>query len=137
MKKLCVILLASAFLAACASSAPREKSGEIYERHAGMAVHEVRYSSIRSWQTAGSDSILIDFGARGQYLFTLGPECHYELHVRPTLGLDTRMKNVVTRLDRVVVGSERCHIVSIRPVDMKAVNAEMAERTSANKKYDA
>jgi hypothetical protein len=115
-------------LSACAGPGPREEGpGEVYLRHAGMTVDQVRYSSVRGWQPVGDEAVLVDFGVRGHYLFELSPNCHFEVRSAPSLRFETSLRGVVNNFDHVFVGSERCNIVRIRQVDYAAARAELRE----------
>ena len=124
--KMVLCLLGLLLVTACATrQTADQRSGEIYLRHAGGEVQQVRFSSIIGWQPVGNDSLLLSLGARGDYLLQISPECHFDLRSSPRIGLDSQLRGVLTRFDRVLVGCNRCRIHSIRPVDMDAVNEEL------------
>ncbi|MGY6629877.1 MAG: DUF6491 family protein [Wenzhouxiangella sp.] len=130
--KLVGLILMVLLLAACAGrQTADQRSGEVYLRHAGSEVEQVRYASVRGWQPVGDEAILLDLAGRGDYLLTLSADCHFDLRFSPRIALDTQLRGVLTRFDRVIVNNNRCRILSIRPVDMDAVRADLAEQAES------
>lgn len=127
MKFILTIVLASSLMACAGQQERAERPGEVFARHAGDSVSQVRYSSVRGWQPVGDEAVLIDFGARGHYLFELGVNCHYEIRSAASMQLITSMRSTVNTFDHIRIGSERCNIVRIRPVDYEAARAEMRD----------
>ncbi len=131
VKNLAVALLMFVLAACAGRQTVDQRSGEVYFRHAGNEVEQVRYASIRGWQAVGDDSILLDLAGRGRYLFTLSANCHSDIRFTNSIRLDAQLRGVLTRFDRIIVSGNRCRIQSIRPVDMEAVRADLAERDEA------
>lgn len=127
MKYILMIGLALSLLACAGPQQRTERPGEVYARHAGDSVSQVRYSAVRGWQPVGDDAVLIDFGTRGHYLFELGANCHFEIRSATSMQLITSMRSTVNTFDHIRIGSERCNIVRIRPVDYEAARAEMRD----------
>jgi hypothetical protein len=128
MNRLFLALMLALLITACAAPGERpERPGDVYLRHAGPSVDQVRYTSVRGWQPVGDEAILIDFGVRGHYLFELSPNCHMEIRSAASMSLQTTMRGSVNTFDHVMIGPERCNIVRIRPVDYEAARAEMRE----------
>ena len=130
--KLVATLSMVLLVAACAGRQTAEqRSGEVYFRHAGSEVEQVRYASVRGWQPVGDEAVLLDLAGRGHYLLTLSANCHTDIRFTNNLRLDTQLRGVLTRFDRVIVRDNLCRIQSIRPVDMDAVRADLAEQDEA------
>ena len=124
-------------LAACAAGPDRDANRDsdrdsVYLRHAGTEVDQVRFARPRDWQPVGDNSVVIDFGAGRHYLFDLSPPCRIETRFAATLRIDNHLGGTVNRFDHIVVGSERCRIHRIRPVDMDAVRVER-DRSDADR----
>ena len=125
--RLCMILGVVGLMAACAGRGATVDHSEVYLKHAGEPVSQVRFERVRSWRTVSREMILINFGARGEYLIELGQECHSRLHANPRMRLDSRQPNVLDVTDWIVVDQvHRCRILSIRRVDMSEVRSELA-----------
>ncbi|MGY6587627.1 MAG: DUF6491 family protein [Wenzhouxiangella sp.] len=130
--KLAGIFMMVVLLAACAGRQTAEqRSGEVYFRHAGSEVEQVRYASVRGWQPVGDEAVLLDLAGRGHYLLTLSANCHSDIRFTNNLRLNTQLRGVLTRFDQVTIMGNQCRIQSIRPVDMEAVRADLAERDEA------
>ncbi|MFU8833273.1 MAG: DUF6491 family protein [Wenzhouxiangella sp.] len=127
MNRVFIMALVAGFMA-CAPTAdreqPEEDPGAIYMRYAGMPEDRVRFATIRGWEAAGEQAVMIDFGARGHYLLELSPHCQPELRANPVMMLQNRTRNLLTRFDHVQLGRETCRITSIRPVDHDALRTE-------------
>ena len=129
MNRLWMIVIMAGLLAGCAARGPVVDHSDDYMRHAGNPVTQVRYSSIRNWRAVGSEMIMMDFGARGQYLFELSPECHSRFNTGLKIGVDSYRSNVIDTSDRIIIDEvHRCRIMSIRSVDMSAVREDLAGR---------
>lgn len=116
-------------LVGCAGRGPVVDHSEIYMKHASDPVPRVRYERIRGWQPVGREMVMMDFGARGQYLFELSRECHSRLHTTLTLHLDNYQPRVIDITDRIIIDEvHRCRIMNMWPVDLRAVRDELATR---------
>lgn len=127
MKHMIGIALA-ALLAACAGGSTRDSLADetaIYERHAGAAEMDVRYTSIRNWWPVGHQSIVLEFAGARHYLVTLSGACDLELRLSPSLRIISSRHNVLGRFDRVAIGGELCRINTIRRLDMDAVKQDL------------
>jgi len=130
MRKLVACLLVLA-VSACASSG--ETNGlkeelERYQRHAGADMQSVRYASIRNWTPVGHHAVVFEFNGPRHYLVDLSGPCDLDLRFSSSLRLESVRRNALGLFDRVIIGGEECRIESIRPVDMDAVEQELAER---------
>lgn len=127
MTRFWVVVTIAALIAGCAARGPVVDQTDVYMKHAGEPVPRVRYSSIRNWRPVGREMIMMDFGARGQYLFELSQECHSSIQNTLTVQLDTYQSRVIDITDRIIIDEvHRCRIINMRPVDMRAVRDELA-----------
>lgn len=127
MKYMIGIALA-ALLAACAGGSTRDGLADetaIYERHAGAAEMDVRYTSIRNWWPVGHHSVVLELNGARHYLVGLSGPCDMELRMSPSLRIIASRRNVLGHFDRVGVGSEVCRINTIRRLNMDAVKQDL------------
>lgn len=124
-----IAVLMAALLAACAGGGEKrddlQRESAIYERNAGAAEHQVRYTSIRNWWPVGHQSVAFEFNRGRHYLVDLSGPCDMDLRIASTLRIIGSQRNVLDRFGRVAVGGRECRIVSIHRLDMEAVEREL------------
>ncbi|QKK03107.1 MAG: hypothetical protein HND55_10890 [Pseudomonadota bacterium] len=115
----------------CAASGDRlstDAVSAVYQRHAGAHEQPVRYSSIRSWHSAGYHGVVLELDGRRHYLLEVTGPCSFELPSAMTLRLETAQPRRLSRFDSVAVDSRVCQVQAVRRVDMEAVEEELAAR---------
>ena len=126
--KLITLIFIAISVVACADRQPRpdvQETYEIYVLHAGAEVDHVPFSNARNWQPVGLNALMVEFGPRRHYLFTVAPPCDFDLRHVPSVAIINSQPNRVTRFDRIRVGTNDCRIVSIRSLDMDGVRKDL------------
>lgn len=133
MRRVLMVLLA-AVLAGCAGSGDRrndlQREAAVYERHAGAAEQQIRYTSIRNWWPVGHHSVAFEVNRQRHYLVRLSGPCDIDLRMASTLRIVSSRRNLLDEFDRIAVGGRECRIVNIRRLDMEAVESELDEARS-------
>lgn len=120
-------LLFTLMAAGCATSRFLEEA-EIYERHAGDPVPEIRFMRLRDWRPVSADLLMIR--TQGNEYYLVEPELPCAGHVRftRTLVIPQSTGHVnLTPLDDLTLDGQRCRIRSLRALDYKGVQADLAE----------
>lgn len=123
-----VCILAVLAMAGCAVGngyLDRQQTSEVYQRHAGPEESYVRYTSIRGWQSAGYDGIVVELNGRRHYLLELTGPCDLDLRTSPRIKLVNRHHNQLSSFDSVYVGDQRCSVTAVRKIDMEAVTSDL------------
>ena len=126
--KLIIVIFFAIVLVGCADKQPRpnvQEKYEIYTFHAGAEVDHVPFANARNWQPVGVNALMIEFGPRRHYLFTVAPPCDFDLRHVPSIAVINTQPNRVTRFDRIRVGADMCRILSIRSLDMEGVREDL------------
>lgn len=125
-------------LAACASGT-RMDSGErlaLYRAHAGEPVSSIRHPGrFTGWSAVGSDALVLRTRPNEAFLLELATPCP-DLPVALAIQVSSRTGMITSRFDSITpLGPAtasikiRCHIGSIRPLDVAALReAEAALR---------
>ena len=107
---------------------------ELYRSHAGEPVPSIRYfGSFIGWTSLGDRALALQTRPSEHWLLELYGPCQ-NLDFASTIGLTSRMNQVDARFDRVLVRDGfpgGCRIATIRPLDAKAIKAEMSELRKA------
>lgn len=125
------MVVAGILAAGCAGNGRVRNEAAIYERHAGAPVSQARLSSVINWRPLSSDLILLHSGRRDYYL--IEPSLPCKGHVRTGQFLAFPGHGVVGTLktmDTLLVDGQDCQVVSIRPVDYEAVQADLGDQES-------
>ena len=129
-----LVLLAATLLAACATSGERQRFGaqelEVYTRHAGAPVDQIRSFRLISWQPVSDFTLLLEARLNDWYLIEVDGPCS-GLPWANKIGFNQTMNALQARFDSVVVEGLPCRIRSIRPVDRRAALAEIRELQAA------
>ncbi|MBS3744006.1 MAG: hypothetical protein KGY48_06620 [Wenzhouxiangellaceae bacterium] len=118
-------------LSAC-SMAPREDPPSYgdWRDAMGEPVDRVRFSYLVDWQPLDREWILLEFSGGRLFALEVRDPCITDVREARSLHLDTVMKNLLHRSDRVRLDSYRCLIETIRPLKTDA--AIDRERGSAS-----
>lgn len=123
-----LVLLTATLLAACATSGERQRFGakelEIYTRHAGAPVDQIRSFRLISWQPVSDFTLLLEARLNDWYLIEVDGPCS-GLPWANRIGFNQTMNALQARFDSVVVEGLPCRIRSIRPVDRRAAQEEI------------
>jgi Family of unknown function (DUF6491) len=128
MKSLLATLLCVSILLGCAGAPLRGPAVlEEYQPYAGVPVDEVRSFTLDSWQSVDRSHVVLWTGPSSAYLIATDTPC-------PDLGFVERLAvsstaGRITRFDAILTRHHgRCSIREIRPLDIKAMNADRAAR---------
>lgn len=130
IRKLVAFLLVLA-VSACAGNGEQDglkEEFEFYQRHAGADMQSVRYASLRNWTPVGRHAVVFETNGSRHYLVELSGPCDLDLRFSSSLHLESVRRNVLGNFDRVIIAGQECQIQSIRPLDMDAVERELAQR---------
>ena len=120
-------------LLACASGAQRRQMEEVelavYSKHAGEPIDQIRSFRFISWQPVSDNTLLLEARLNDWYLITVSGPC-MNLPFAHTIAFETHINTLQARFDSIRVEGEPvpCRIETIRPVDVKAVKAELKQR---------
>ena len=119
------LALAAAFAAPCLADSreTQEKNYELYARHAGPPLEEIRQFRFHRWQQLGEGAIGVWSNPGELYLVEVEQPCN-GLDFARNVGLSSTQRAVSVRFDYVTFEKQRCHITAIRRVDEKAMNAD-------------
>lgn len=106
---------------------------EMYRSHAGEPVPSIRYTgSFMGWTSLGDRALALQTRPSESWLLELDGPCQ-NLDFAHAIGLTSRMNQLDARFDRVLVRGGfpgGCRIATIRPLDAKAIKAEMNQLRS-------
>jgi hypothetical protein len=133
VRRIAATMLLGALLAACATpgSAEREAASLArFEAAAGEPVPSFRFFSLDGYTSLGERHVAVWTRPREAWLVQVDEPC-FDLRWALGIGLTSNLGRVHARFDRVVVGSQRCRITEIRPIDVAALReSERAARAS-------
>lgn len=129
-------VFAALLLAGCASS-PRLSETErlqLHLAHAGEPVPSFRFlGSIQGWSELGDKAMVVYTRPNESWLLQFDATCP-GLPYATSIGLSSQFDRVHARFDRVFVHDAipaSCRISTIRPLDSKALKADMAQLRQA------
>ena len=80
-----------------------------------MSIERFRYSEILSWTLTADDALVVEMNApRRRYLLMLQPSCTFALRQALSFDFSGKSARYISVGDDVVVGEQRCRIVSIQ-----------------------
>ena len=130
-----LLLLTSFALVASGCSAdgagPRERELarlERFERFAGEPVEEFRFWKIDRWEGLGPDAVAVWTRIDEAWLMTVRTPCN-GLEFAMAIGVSSTLNRVRRLHDEVLFERQRCRIQEIRPVDVRAMRAELAAQS--------
>ena len=130
------ISIAGAALAAEGSKSARElrmdERREFVTGFAGEAQSSVRFSRFYDFEPLGTDTLLLYESLNRAYLVKIEDFCP-DMPTAFKLGVDNSSSSLNVRLDAIVVRGNRCRIIDIRPVDVKAMKAAQKAKREAAK----
>jgi hypothetical protein len=111
----------------------QQKNYELFSRHAGPQIEEIRQFRFNRWQQLGDSAIAVWSNPGEMYIIEVDAPCN-GLDWARNVGVSSTQRVVSVRFDYVTYDrNKRCQIVAIRPVDEKAVKAEMREDEEARR----
>lgn len=119
--KLATIGLLVVATAACSSMGKREGRGgkeARFEAAAGEPVKHFNYLSLYSWEPLSDGSLAIWTRPKEAWLLTVTQPC-LDLNYVQSIGLSALLGHNVGTMDYVLVGDQRCRIMTIRPLDVE------------------
>lgn len=126
---LLAVLLPALLLSGCAANR-HVNEAEIFERHAGESVNDIRLTQLRNWRPLNQDTLLLGARRDAYYLVDLAPPCGGSLRSARRLAIPGRTRvGQLTLFDDLLVDGYRCRIMRMRRVDHAAAQEEI-ERES-------
>ena len=111
----------------------QQKNYELFSRHAGPQIEEIRQFRFHRWQQLGDSAIAVWSTPGELYIIEVDAPCN-GLDWARGVGVSSTHRVVSTKFDYVTFDRHRrCQILAIRPVDEKAVKAEMREDQAARR----
>lgn len=141
MRRQIAVLLLSLSIVGAALAAEGSKSARelrMDERRAfvtgfaGEPQSSVRFSRFYDFEPLGTDTLLLYESLNRAYLVKIEDFCP-DMPTAFKLGVDNSSSSLNVRLDAIVVRGNRCRIVDIRPVDVKAMKAAQKAKREAAK----
>ena len=129
------ILIAAAASAAVGKSDRQTRMDErraFVSGFAGEARSSVRFSRFYDFEPLGTDTLLLYESLNRAYLVKIEDFCP-DMPTAFKLGVDNSSSSLNIRLDAIVVRGNRCRIIEIRPVDVKAMKAAQKAKREAAK----
>ncbi|MFM6987117.1 MAG: DUF6491 family protein [Arenimonas sp.] len=109
-----------------------EERREFVTGFAGEAQSSVRFSRFYDFEPLGTDTLLLYESLNRAYLVKIEDFCP-DMPSAFKLGVDNSSSSLHVRLDAIVVRGNRCRIIEIRPVDVKAMKAAQKAKREAAK----
>lgn len=95
---------------------------EDYLPYAGDPVNRFQFLELQRWVLLDEYRIVVWPRLNQAYLLQVDPPCQ-ELEWAQRIGLTSSANVVSNRFDSVVVGTEKCRINEIRPIDLQGMKA--------------
>jgi hypothetical protein len=110
--KIALAAAAAAFLTAPAAAAPGERTHPAAELGEEASIPFVNHRGVRNFRAVDRDLVYLQDSRRRWYRATLAGPC-LELPFAQVIGVDTRGSASLDRFGAILVGGERCQIVSL------------------------
>lgn len=94
-----------------------------YMEYAQPAVDQFRFWSLRDWELVGDYQLVVWPNRREAYLLMVDEPCS-ELRWARAIGISSTGHTVQRRLDTVNVGTQKCRIMEIRPIDYQKMRRD-------------
>jgi hypothetical protein len=127
LKSLLPLAAAVSVLAGCATGMARrtdEGGIERYRPYLGDPIDRFTAFDFQGWEFAGDNQVVVWTGVNEAYLITVWNTCT-DLAFAQRIGV-TSTGSVVSRIEAVRVGRQRCPIEEIRPIDIRGYKADRA-----------
>jgi hypothetical protein len=127
---LCLLLLSGA--ASADTRETMERNYEVFSRHAGEPVDEIRsYFRLYDWQPLGTTQLAIWVDNQyDAYLIEVEEPCS-GLDFTRSIGVSSTQHVISRRFDKITFDRQVCTIRSIRPVDYRAVRKALHDGESS------
>lgn len=136
-------LLAAILLAACVQQPVREASSSQrahavidYAKYVQRTVPWFNFTSLYSWDSYQSGSVVVWTSPRAAYLLTTAGPCLGLQTAVGVIGLTSQSGLVSSNRDYVLAGGERCPIMRIEQLDAKAIREARAKAKPADDKRE-
>lgn len=120
------ILTVLAMLMVACTGNVREREAQALDRYLEYAqppVEQFRFWNLRDWELVGDYQLVVWPNRREAYLLTVDQPCS-ELRWANAIGVSSTGQMVQRRLDTVNVGTQKCRIMEIRPIDYQAMQRD-------------
>lgn len=123
-RTLLVLVLTALLTSACGALKRNEKEPILanYEPYIGEPIRGFTSIRLSSWQSISRTQLILWTGANEAYLVTVSDTCP-ELQFTKTIRV-TSTSSKGSTFDQVLVGSDRCQIQHIQPIDVRRMHAE-------------
>jgi hypothetical protein len=131
-----VTLVSALSVGACSGIPRHERDQQALERYTQYAGEPINSFSllggVQSWNSVGSNKLLVRTSASHAYLLTVQPPCN-DLSFASRIGLTSTGTTVSKGFDSVKVRRERCTITEIRPVDYRQMQQDARQKSEQRK----
>ena len=123
-RTLLVLVLTALLTSACGALKRNEKEPILanYEPYIGEPIRGFTSIRLSSWQSISRTQLILWTGGNEAYLVTVSDTCP-ELQFTKTIRV-TSTSSKGSTFDQVLVGSDRCQIQHIQPIDVRRMHAE-------------
>jgi hypothetical protein len=122
--RLLSILAAVLVAAGCATKSAREAEAQVYFRHMGDPVEEVRAFRLTDWRPLDRYHLVVWRSVNDAFVIRVQEPCT-NIDFAQTVAVEYRAPVLRSRFDWVLVDGDRCRIEWIRPVDYRDVRKDM------------
>lgn len=117
-----LVMATVAGVAQADTRATMQETLERYTPYLGEPVAGFTFWDLHKWKPAGPEKVIVWPTIKTAFLVTVEKPCP-RLEWARGIGLGSQQSHQVqVRIDHVQVGSQRCRIEEIRPVDLEAMN---------------
>lgn len=123
-RTLLVLVLTALLTSACGALQRNEKEPVLakYEPYIGEPIRGFTSFRLSSWQSVSRTQLILWTGVNEAYLVTVWDTCP-DLQFTETIRVTSTTSEIST-FDQVLVGSDRCQIQHIQPIDVRRMRAE-------------
>ncbi len=124
MRTLLVLVMTALLTSACGALKRNEKEPILanYKPYIGEPIRGFTSIRLSSWQSVSRTQLILWTGGNEAYLVTVADTCP-ELQFTKTIRV-TSTSSKGSTFDQVLVGSDRCQIQHIQPIDVRRMHAE-------------
>lgn len=127
LRCLFVMAVFALLLAAGCTTSRFVQEAEVYERHAGETVTEIRVMHLRHWRPVSDDILMIRTQGNQYFLIEPALPCAGNIRFARSLAFP-RPKRVgyLTPFDNLLLDDQRCRVLRMWTLDYEGVRADLA-----------